>query len=125
MNPYRYLISLCFCLVLVACSKDLPTGSYEQSEVGKIKKVAPGVLISKRPVKFHHQNANLVAEESRAAPGTEYVDSGRGYEYVIKLNSGELVSVAQSEDLKLKVKQHVLVIYGKTTRIMPDDGSES
>jgi outer membrane lipoprotein SlyB len=109
-------------LLLSACSKDIPPGDYDAAEVGKVKKVAPGVVISMRAVKFHNNNSQ---ESATTHPGTEYVDGGRGYEYVIRLNSGEIVSVAQAENLKFKPNQHVLVIYGNTTRVMPDEGNDN
>lgn len=107
-------------LALAAC-KEIPPGEYDVSEVGKLKKVAAGTIISKRAVTFHNKSAS----NSPAAPGTEFIEGGQGYVYVIKLKTGEIVSVAQAEDLKLKVNQRVLVIYGKHTRILPDDGSSS
>lgn len=114
MSKIVGLISLVFFLMLSACKNTQP-GIYETSEVGKVKKVTAGVIISKQPVKF----------QSKTAPGSDYVDGGQGYVYVIKLNNGSTVSIAQSEDLKLKVKQHVLVVYGKLTRVLPDDGSSN
>lgn len=108
-------------LLLSACSKDVPPGDYDAAEAGKVKKVAPGVVISMRAVKFHGKNSDGTATTT---PGTEYVDGGRGYEYVIRLNTGEIVSVAQAEQMRFKPNQHVLVIYGNTTRVMPDEGSE-
>lgn len=120
MKRLFYALGVVLCLVLGACSKDVPPGDYDVNEVGKLKKVASGVIISKRPVKFHSQ---AVTGSSNKAPGSEYLDSGHGYVYVIKLNSGAIVSVAQAEDLNLKVKQKVLVVYGKTTRILPDSST--
>ena len=98
-------VCLIVCLLLSACN-EVPPGEYDASEVGKLKKVASGVIISKRAVKFHSKSETA---NTNAAPGSEYIDGGQGYVYVIKLNSGAIVSVAQSEDLNLKVKQHVLV----------------
>lgn len=120
MNKIVWLFGLVFCLFLSAC-KEVPPGEYDAAEVGKLKKVASGVVISKRAVKFHSKSLT----NNKAAPGSEYIDGGQGYVYVIKLNSGTIVSVAQAEDLKLKVKQHVLVVYGKHTRVLPDDGSSN
>ncbi|CDZ77947.1 hypothetical protein BN59_02243 [Legionella massiliensis] len=114
------LFALALSLLVSAC-KDVPPGDYDAAEVGKLKKVASGVIISKRAVKFHNKSP----ANTPAAPGSEYIDGGQGYVYVIKLNSGTIVSVAQSEDLKLKVKQHVLVVYGKHTRVLPDDGTSN
>ena len=120
MKKIIFLLSVLL-LILTSCSKDLPLGNYDATEVGKVKKVAPGVVISMRAVKFHSKNSETDKSDN---PGTEYVDGGRGYEYVIRLNSGEIVSVAQAEDLKFKANQHVLVIYGNTTRVMPDDSND-
>ena len=108
-------------LVVSGCTKELQPGVYDTSDVGKLKKVVPGVIISKRAVKFHSKNPEGVDVR---APGSEMVDGGRGFVYVVKLNAGGIVSIAQSEDLRLKVKQKVLVVYGKHSRIMPDDGSD-
>lgn len=123
MNKIFYVFGVVFCLILSGCAKDVPPGDYDVAEVGRLKKVASGVIISKRPVKFHSKAATDGKNER--APGSEYIDGGHGYVYVIKLNSGTIVSVAQAEDLKLKVKQHVLVVYGKNTRILPDDGIDN
>jgi outer membrane lipoprotein SlyB len=121
MHKLIVVISLFFCLIVSGCTKELPPGVYDTSDVGKLKKVVPGVIISKRAVKFHSKN---MENSDPGAPGSEMVDGGRGYVYVIKLNAGGIVSIAQSEDLRLKVKQKVLVVYGKHSRILPDDGSE-
>jgi outer membrane lipoprotein SlyB len=109
-------------LVLSGCSKDIAPGNYDAAEVGKVKKVAPGIVISMRAVKFHSKTSEGAATTT---PGTDYVEGDRGYEYVIRLNTGEIVSIAQAESLKFKPNQHVLVVYGNTTRVMPDEGGES
>lgn len=114
------LIGGVLCLLLAACN-EIPPGEYDVSEVGKLKKVASGIIISKRAVTFHNKDVGT----NPTAPGSEYAEGGQGYVYVIKLKSGSIVSVAQAEDLRFKVKQHVLVVYGKHTRVLPDDGSGS
>lgn len=119
-------------LLLYGCTKDLPPGSYDAAEVGKLKKVVPGIIISKRPIHIYANKSENVAKstESAAMPEEDHqllgsgVKRKRGYEYVVKLNSGDIVSIAQDEDLRLKVKQHILVIYGSITRIVPDEGSD-
>lgn len=123
---YFMLISLS--LLLYGCAKDLPPGSYDSTEVGKLKKVIPGVIISKRPIHIYTKKADVAFTENFSATDENpQIDTGakrtKGYEYVIKLHNGDIVSIAQQEDLKLKIKQHVLVIYGSTTRIVPDEGS--
>lgn len=104
-------------LVLTGCKT--PPGEYDANEVGQIKKVIPGTVISKRAVNLHKNNH---------AKGNEFIadsyNQTRGVEYVIKLKSGRIISVVQSEDLKLRSKQKILVIYGKNTRVVADKGSD-
>ncbi|AUH72885.1 hypothetical protein Lsai_0336 [Legionella sainthelensi] len=119
---FKSLLVILFGLVLSSCNNTLPPGEYDTNEVGKVKKVIPGTIISKRPV--HLRNTASMNNSTN----NNLVDSGysqtRGVEYVIKLNSGGIISVVQSEDLKLKNKQKILVIYGKHTRVVADNGSE-
>lgn len=109
------------------CNKSLSPGDYDSAEVGKIKKVVPGVVISIRPVRLHSKGAESAVISGSTLDSSE-TDSGssrsHGYEYVIKLNSGNIISVVQAENIKLKNKQHILVIYGRNTRVVPDNGSE-
>ncbi len=120
-------LALMACLVLTGCNKELPPGDYDAAEVGKIKKVVPGVIISMRPVRLHNKNAEIgITSPARAHTSVEdsIVNRSHGYEYVIKLNSGGIISVVQAENIKLKTKQHILVIYGRNTRVVADHGSD-
>ncbi len=109
--------------ILCGC-KTTPPGEYDAEEVGKIKKVIPGTIISKRAVNLHRQNT-----PGKPSTNNEFIDNGynqtRGVEYVIKLKSGGIISVVQAEDLNLKNKQKILVIYGRHTRVVADNGSET
>jgi outer membrane lipoprotein SlyB len=129
MNQKNWLIFI-FILItfcITSCVKDLPPGNYEAAEVGKLKKVMPGVIISKRPIWIYSNKPDLPFSDNFGNVQDGPLDQTkrkRGFEYVVKLNNGEIVSIAQDEDLKLKSKQHVLLIYGTTTRIVADDGSD-
>ncbi|MGL5742494.1 MAG: hypothetical protein ACRCXC_08060 [Legionella sp.] len=122
-NIFQSVLVLLLGFILASCNNKLPPGEYDTNEVGKVKKVIPGTIISKRPVNLRR---NVSAEQNNSG---SFVDNGysqsRGVEYVIKLNSGGIISVVQAEDLKLKNKQKILVIYGKHTRVVADNGSES
>ncbi|KTD34249.1 hypothetical protein Lmor_1646 [Legionella moravica] len=124
---FKSILVVLLALVLASCNKDLPPGEYDANEIGKIKKVIPGVIISKRPVNLHRQNTDSSTPSKNNAEGG-FIDGAynqtRGVEYVIKLNSGSIISVVQSEDLKLKNKQKILVIYGRHTRVVADNGSD-
>lgn len=51
----------------------------------------------------------------------EGIGTKQGMEYVLRTNSGKLLTVTQTQDLQLGVGQKVLIIYGKQTRIVPDN----
>ncbi|WP_454780881.1 hypothetical protein [Legionella sp. WA2022007384] len=120
-NLFKPILVLVFGLILASCNKALPPGEYDSNEVGKIKKVIPGTIISKRPVNLHRNTSNVTKSNSFEDNG---YNQSHGVEYVIKLNSGGIISVVQAEDLKLKTKQKILVIYGKNTRVVADNGSD-
>lgn len=124
-SVFKFIAIFLLGLALIGC-KEQPPGEYDANEVGKIKRVVPGVVISKRAVNLHRPTSQAQAKETNES---NFVDGGynqtRGVEYVIKLNSGSIISVVQSEDLKLKNKQKILVIYGRTTRVVADNGSDS
>lgn len=117
------MVGLVCCLLLTNCHRDLVPADYDAAEVGKIKKVVPGTIISIRPVRLHSK-----ANDSLKVTTGGYTDNSlnrtHGYEYVVRLNSGNIISVVQAEKIKFKNKQPILVIYGKNTRIVPDRGSE-
>lgn len=106
-------------LIISGCAKNIQPGRYDAAEVGKVKKVVPGVIISKRPINIYTNQPSIGSIDNAPVEGTK---RQRGFEYVIKLNSGDIVSIAQDEDLKLKIKQPILVIYGDNTRIVADEG---
>lgn len=122
MNLSKLFIILVV-LFLAACAKDLPPSHYESGEVGKLKKVIPGVIISKRPIVIDTAKINTPVTIDDKPAEIRETKRTHGYEYVVKLSNGDIVSVAQDEDLRLKNKQHVLVIYGTNTRIVADEGS--
>ena len=45
MKKIVFLLSTLL-LMLSGCSKDIPPGNYDATEAGKVKKVAPGTVIS-------------------------------------------------------------------------------
>lgn len=119
----KILLIILSALFLSACAKDLPPSHYESAEVGKLKKVIPGVIISKRPILIDTKKSDAAIAVDGKPTMISDTKRTRGYEYVVKLSNGDIVSVAQDEDLKLKNKQHVLVIYGENTRVVADEGS--
>ena len=114
------VFSVTLTAALTGCaSNNLAPGNYDSSEVGKINQVVPGIIISKRPV-----NINTPTNNPSEAPAAGAV-GGPGVEYIVRLNSGSIVSIVQAEDLRLKVRQHILVVYStnNNTHLVPDDSS--
>ncbi|MGQ3890964.1 hypothetical protein [Legionella sp. CNM-4043-24] len=121
LKKWGWSLVMALSIAATGCSKDMSPGDYDSEEVGKIKKVVPGVIVSMRPVRLHNKAAeSAVISDTDTGTGRSH-----GFEYVIKLNSGSIISVVQAENIKLKNKQHILVIYGRNTRVVPDNGSEN
>ena len=121
-----FLLGALCCTGLTGCTQTITPGHYDATEIGKVNKVVPGTILSKRPVRFHTQDTGLPSAEGGAPAGDAqtHLPRSNGFEYVIRLNTGAIISVVQAEDLHLAVKQPVLVIYGTTTRVVADEGSE-
>lgn len=145
------LLTLCF--ALVGCAQNVSPNTYNGSEVGVVSKVKKGVVVSRRVVLIdNNSGAGGLAGAAAGAAGGSTLGSGastnivgaiggavvggvignavdkglnqhKGYEYIIKLNDGQTISVVQSLDMHFAVKQRVMVIYGAMTRIIPDDVS--
>ncbi len=49
------------------------------------------------------------------------VNSQKGFEYMVRINKGKTISVTQAADNDLAIGTRVLVIYGDTVRIVPDN----
>jgi outer membrane lipoprotein SlyB len=116
------MLASVLCIPLVGCSSGpVKPGNYNAADVGKINKVAPGTIVSMRPVNIRNK-ADANGIDTPDINNT--IARSHGFEYVIKLNNGAIVSLVQTEESELKVKQHVLVIYGDNTRVVADNGSE-
>ena len=137
--------------LLTGCGQDVSTNTYQAAEVGVASKVLYGVIIAQRPVAIDASNnigglagagagavggsaiggsarSNIVGAIGGAVAGGiagQAIDKAanrkKGMEYIIRLKDGSTISVTQAQDLHLAVNQHVLVIYGATTRVVPDE----
>jgi outer membrane lipoprotein SlyB len=136
---------------LAACSQNVSPNTYTASEVGVANKVVPGVVVSKRQVAIDNNSGagGVAGATAGAAAGTlagnnaatsvvgavggavvggiignsidQQANKHLAYEYMIKLHDKHIVSIVQAEDLNLAIRQRVLIIYGATTRIVPDE----
>lgn len=141
--------------IIAACAPNVSPNTYTGSEVGVVSKVNKGVILSKRPVSVDNSTGagGLTGAAAGATGGAmlgtstggsilggiggavvggvvgnaidKSVNHHQGYEYIIKLDNDQTVSVVQTSDMAFSVNQHVLVIYGAMTRIVPDNTPSS
>ena len=151
MQKILKMFLLASILVIGGCAKNISPNVYSTDDTGVVSRVSKGVIISKRIIKFEGQSgvgaiaggvaggaagstiggsgaANVVGAVGGAvAAGVigheidKAVNRRTGYEYIIKLEDSKTISVAQEKSIQLAVGQKVLVIYGPTTRIVPDN----
>jgi outer membrane lipoprotein SlyB len=149
MGRPRHLAALCL-LAAAGCAPDYSPNTYSSAAVQKAEKVERGVVIGYRQVKISASGtvgavsggaaggvlggyagtggigAALGAVGGTAAGGlvgaaVEHTAGDTiGWEYVVKKQDGDLVSVTQREQRPLPIGQRVLVIAGNQARVVPD-----
>ncbi len=137
--------------LLGGCGPNLSPNTYSGNDVGVASRVIKGTIIAMRPIKIEQNSgvgavggavagaagasllgtnpaASIAAGAGGAVVGALIGNAAEkgmrrdvGYEYIIQLNNNSTISVTQQQDLQLALNQHVLVIYGSTTRIVPDN----
>lgn len=143
--------TLSLTLLLSGCGPSLSPNTYNASSVGVASRVVKGTIISIRPVKIQQNSGagalggavaggaagsligtNTAASIAAATGGAlvggligneaeKQLRKDVGYEYIIQLDNNSTISVTQQQDLQLALNERVLVIYGPTTRIVPDN----
>ncbi|MBU0744379.1 MAG: hypothetical protein KKE11_03315 [Gammaproteobacteria bacterium] len=139
------------CSTLSGCIHNVSPNTYTNDEVGIASRVNKGVIVSKRVIKIESTSGvgGIAGAAGGAAAGSAIGSGGAanvvgavggavavgvvgheidkavnrktGYEYIIKLDNGKTVAVAQERSIHLAVGQHVLIIYGAMTRVVPDE----
>lgn len=136
---------------LTACAPNVSPHTYQASESGVASKVLSGVIVGKRAVKVDANSgvgglagAGIGAAGGSAIGGSSHsniagaiggavlggvvgnaiekaIHSNKAFEYIINLKDGSTISITQVQELEFAVGQSVLIIYGATTRIVPDN----
>ena len=137
--------------LMTGCGSNVSPNTYEAAESGVASKVLAGVIVGKRAVKIDAKSgvgglagagvgvaggsaiggspqANIAAAIGGAVIGglignavDKAAHSHKAFEYIINLKDGSTISIAQVQEMEFEVGQPVLVIYGATTRIVPDN----
>ncbi|MDR0630521.1 MAG: glycine zipper 2TM domain-containing protein [Holosporales bacterium] len=125
-------------VLLCGCANDFSGERYSASNAGEIQQTSLGIIISKRPVKIEGENGVAGALLGAAGGGLAGSMFGKGkgknlttavgaiaggvagnaiqnravdgFEYTVKLESGQIITVAQGVDPPLAVNQRVYVI---------------
>ncbi len=138
-------------LFMMGCAQNVSPHTYNACEAGVASKVLSGVIIGKRAVKIDASTnvgglagagigaaggsamgggsrANIAGALGGAVIGgvvgqamDKAVNAHRAFEYIIRLEKGSTISIAQVQEMEFAVGQPVLIIYGAMTRIVPDN----
>lgn len=136
--------------LISACAHNVSPNTYQASEAGIASKVLPGIIIGKRPVKINASSGlGTIGGAGIGAAGGAAMGNGssshmagaiagaliggvvgsamekgihthKAFEYIIQLNNHSTISIVQAEAMEFNIEQPVLIIYGATTRIVPD-----
>lgn len=146
------MMTVILSLFLSSCAQNLSPCTYNACEIAYPKRVFTGVIVSKRCVRidastgiggFAGVTTGAIAGSGIGGSAAGHLLGGvggaivgglvgnaldkainchRGYEYIIRLKDGELMSVVQPCNLIFVPGQRVLVLCGYRTRIIPDNG---
>lgn len=89
--------------VLAGCASGLGVNSYDSAAIGAVTRVEEGQVVAVRPV-------GAVTAET-------------GFDYTIKLRTGELVSVSQPNAYEIQAGTPVVIEYGQRARVIPQNAS--
>jgi outer membrane lipoprotein SlyB len=136
---------------MTGCAQNVSPHTYEACEAGVASEVISGVIIGKRAVKIDAsgdmgglagagvggaagsaigggRRANVAGVIGGAVIGgvvgrsvDKAINTHRAFEYIIRLQNGSTISIAQVQEMEFVVGQPVLIIYGAMTRIVPDN----
>lgn len=143
------LSAIFLALSLSACMPNINNCNYHYCDVGRPSCVKSGVIIGRRNVivgansgvgTFTGTLGGAVIGSNLGGCGTGGVigtlagalvggaignaieqDTNRqcAYEYMIRLDNGDTISVVQGTDIRLRIHERVLVKFGRITRVVP------
>lgn len=144
----KYLSISAVVLLLTGCQADINSNQYATSSVGKVSSAAPCSVLSVRQVSVKSNNqlgtvigslAGGVAGYSIGSGSTAHnlgaiggavlggmagnatqgaLSSQGGYEYVVKLDNGQVMTITQGTDVLLTPGQKCMLLYGNPSRLI-------
>ena len=149
MNKSLFLLLTPAILLINACTSRIDSNQYSTSSTGEVNRVARCTVVSVRPVTVQSNNnaGSIFGGAAGAAAGTllgsndatqivggiggavvggllgDAAQSGlskqNGYEYIVELTNGSLITVTQGTNNLISAGQKCMVLYGKKAKIIP------
>ena len=124
MKKAALLMILPMLLTAGACTSRIGADQYDTSAVGEVNRAVKGTVVSVRQISIASNNgAGAVVGGIAGNAAQEGLSSQSGYEYVIQLDNGSMVTVSQGNDVLLNPGQKCMVLYGKRARVVPYYGN--
>ena len=146
MKKAALLMILPMLLTAGACTSRIGADQYDTSAVGEVNRAVKGTVVSVRQISIASNNGagTLIGGAAGGVAGSmiggsaiggavvggiagnaaqEGLSSQSGYEYVIQLDNGSMVTVSQGNDVLLNPGQKCMVLYGKRARVVPYYGN--
>jgi outer membrane lipoprotein SlyB len=135
MHKIRIACAILVTIFLTSCAENPSPNIYTTPEVGVASKVNKGTVLSARAVVIDNNSGagGLAGSVAGAAGGAALGNSASsvvigavggavvGGVLGNAVDKGRIISIAQSDPVPFRVHQHVLVVYGALTRVVPDD----
>ncbi len=153
MKKSAILLLLPLALIISACTSNIGANQYDTDAVGDVSRALKGTVVSVRAISVSSDNGagTLIGGAAGGVAGSmiggsdtahilgaiggavvggiagnaaqEGLSRQSGYEYVIELDNGSMVTVSQGNDVLLNPGQRCLVLYGKRARVIPYNGN--
>lgn len=123
MKPTAVFFCALSLLTLTACASDINADSYQASAVGQTAPVDDGVIVDVRAVNIQGSDSPFGALAGALLGDftQKELTAQKALQYFVRLPDGKTVSVIQGSKNPLKKGQKVLVVYGRTTKLIPVD----
>lgn len=153
MKRFITLLVLPLMLAVSGCAANIGANQYDTDSIGEVNRALKGTVVSVRAISVSSDSptgtviggaaggvagsmiggsdaAHILGAIGGAVIGgiagdaaQEGLSKQNGYEYVVELDNGNLVTVSQGNDVLLNPGQRCLVLYGSRARVVPYYGT--
>lgn len=153
MKKLAILLVLPFVFAISACTSNIGADQYATDSIGEVNRALKGTVVSVRAISVSSDGpaGTLIGGAAGGVAGSmiggsdtahilgaiggavlggiagdaaqEGLSKQSGYEYVVELDNGNLVTVSQGNDVLLNPGQRCMVLYGSRARVVPYYGT--